>query len=34
MPGQASAAPSLKVAIVTCMDARLDPARALGFAPR
>lgn len=29
----ASAAPSLKVAIVTCMDARLDPARALGLRP-
>jgi carbonic anhydrase len=28
-----AAAPSLRVAIVTCMDARLDPARALGFAP-
>jgi carbonic anhydrase len=26
------AAPALKVAIVACMDARLDPARALGFA--
>jgi carbonic anhydrase len=25
------AAPALKVAIVTCMDARLDPARALGL---
>jgi carbonic anhydrase len=30
-PGLASA-PALKVAIVACMDARLDPARALGFA--
>ncbi|MBV9193790.1 MAG: carbonic anhydrase [Solirubrobacterales bacterium] len=26
------AAPALRVAIVACMDARLDPARALGFA--
>lgn len=26
------AAPRLRVAIVACMDARLDPARALGFA--
>jgi carbonic anhydrase len=26
-----AAAPALKVAIVACMDARLDPARALGF---
>jgi len=26
------AAPALKVAIVACMDARLDPARVLGFA--
>jgi carbonic anhydrase len=28
-----AAAPSLRVAIVTCMDARLDPARALGLEP-
>ena len=28
-----AAAPALKVAIVACMDARLDPARALGFEP-
>ena len=28
--GMASS-PAMKVAIVTCMDARLDPARALGF---
>ena len=28
-----SAPPALKVAIVTCMDARLDPARALGLKP-
>ncbi|MGA2925156.1 MAG: carbonic anhydrase [Solirubrobacteraceae bacterium] len=28
-----AAAPAMKVAIVTCMDARLDPARALGFSP-
>jgi carbonic anhydrase len=27
-----AAAPALKVAIVACMDARLDPAQALGFA--
>src|SRR5436853_5374178 len=27
-----AAAPALKVAIVACMDARLDPARVLGFA--
>lgn len=26
-----SAAPVLKIAVVTCMDARLDPARALGI---
>jgi carbonic anhydrase len=26
-----AAAPALRVAIVACMDARLDPARALGF---
>ncbi len=31
--GGLAAAPALKVAIVTCMDARLDPARALGFEP-
>jgi carbonic anhydrase len=30
--GALPAAPALKVAIVACMDARLDPARALGFA--
>jgi carbonic anhydrase len=28
-----AAAPARKVAIVTCMDARLDPARALGLEP-
>jgi carbonic anhydrase len=28
-----AAPPALKVAIVTCMDARLDPARALGIEP-
>jgi carbonic anhydrase len=28
-----AAAPALKLAIVTCMDARLDPARALGLQP-
>lgn len=28
-----SAAPALKLAVVACMDARLDPARALGLAP-
>jgi carbonic anhydrase len=28
-----AAPPSMKVAIVTCMDARLDPARALGLEP-
>jgi carbonic anhydrase len=27
-----AAAPALKVAVVACMDARLDPAQALGFA--
>jgi carbonic anhydrase len=31
--GDLPAAPALKVAIVTCMDARLDPARALGLEP-
>jgi carbonic anhydrase len=30
--GDLPAAPALKVAIVACMDARLDPARVLGFA--
>jgi carbonic anhydrase len=29
--GDLAAPPGLKVAIVTCMDARLDPARALGL---
>jgi carbonic anhydrase len=29
--GRLPAAPALRVAIVTCMDARLDPARALGL---
>jgi carbonic anhydrase len=28
-----AAPPALRVAIVTCMDARLDPARALGIEP-
>ena len=28
-----AAAPAMKVAIVTCMDARVDPARVLGFEP-
>jgi carbonic anhydrase len=28
-----TAPPAMKVAIVTCMDARLDPARMLGIAP-
>jgi carbonic anhydrase len=31
--GDLAAAPGLKVAIVTCMDARLDPAQALGIEP-
>ena len=30
-PSARAAAPALKVAIVACMDARLDPARALGI---
>ncbi len=29
--GELAAPPALRVAIVTCMDARLDPARALGL---
>jgi carbonic anhydrase len=31
--GDLAAPPSMRVAIVTCMDARLDPARALGLEP-
>jgi carbonic anhydrase len=31
--GELAAAPRLKVAIVTCMDARIDPARVLGLEP-
>src|SRR5437588_11398799 len=31
--GDLAAAPRLKVAIVTCMDARIDPARVLGLEP-
>src|SRR5947209_18565827 len=31
--GQLAAPPRLKVAIVTCMDARIDPARVLGLEP-
>jgi len=31
--GELTAPPALKVAIVTCMDARIDPARALGIEP-
>jgi carbonic anhydrase len=31
--GDLAAPPTMKVAIVTCMDARLDPARALGLKP-
>jgi carbonic anhydrase len=31
--GALAAPPAMKVAIVTCMDARLDPARALGIEP-
>ncbi|HYB30334.1 MAG TPA: carbonic anhydrase [Solirubrobacteraceae bacterium] len=31
--GSLPAPPTLKIAIVTCMDARLDPARALGLVP-
>jgi carbonic anhydrase len=30
--GELAATPSLRIAIVTCMDARLDPAKALGLA--
>lgn len=32
-PGPIPARPSLRVAVVTCMDARLDPARLLGLRP-
>jgi carbonic anhydrase len=31
--GELAAAPKLKVAILTCMDARIDPARVLGLEP-
>ena len=31
--GDLEAAPRLKVAVVTCMDARIDPARILGLEP-
>src|SRR5438067_32750 len=31
--GDLAAAPQLKVAVVTCMDARIDPARVLGLEP-
>jgi carbonic anhydrase len=31
--GALAGAPTMKIAIVTCMDARLDPARALGIEP-
>ena len=31
--GELAAAPRLKLAIVTCMDARIDPARVLGLEP-
>jgi carbonic anhydrase len=31
--GELEAAPKLKVAILTCMDARIDPARVLGLEP-
>lgn len=31
--GDLAPSPAMKIAIVTCMDARLDPARALGLAP-
>lgn len=31
--GNLPAPPALRVAVVTCMDARLDPARALGLEP-
>jgi carbonic anhydrase len=33
VPGPRPAAPALRVAVVTCMDARIDVFRALGLAP-